>query len=81
MLRTDGDFRKIAEEYAADEGLWHADFAKSFKKITELGLNDGCPKLMDPATSCPFAASGTGSGSSRDLPLGHPPVKASLLQA
>ena len=45
MLAWDPEFRKVLEEYAEDADLLSADFAKAFKKLTELG----CEKvLQDP---------------------------------
>ena len=58
ILRTDPDFRKIAEEYVDSQDKWFSDFAAAFKKITELGLKDGCPTLMERevGAGCPFIA-------------------------
>jgi len=37
-LIQDPEFKKWVEKYAEDEDLWHADFAKAFKKLIELGV-------------------------------------------
>jgi len=37
-LVQDPEFKKWVEKYAEDEELWHADFAKAFKKLIELGV-------------------------------------------
>ena len=78
MIRDDEELHKIAKEYYDDEALWHSDFAKAFKKITELGLKDGCPRFREPSTAggCPFIRSGKGAAAGKQLPAGHPPVMA-----
>ncbi|KAJ9473611.1 hypothetical protein DIPPA_22160 [Diplonema papillatum] len=48
ILRDDPRLRPVAEEYAADQELWHRDFAVAFKKLTELGMPKKaapCPRL------------------------------------
>ena len=37
-LLWDPEFRKYVELYAKDEELWHKDFSKAFKKLTENGV-------------------------------------------
>jgi catalase (peroxidase I) len=83
MIRTQPVLRSVAEEYAADQAIWHKDFARAFKTLTELGMNDGCPKFREPVTtlrgSCPFAGKKSkrapkGKGKPAGLPVGHPPV-------
>jgi catalase (peroxidase I) len=79
ILRTQPELRTVAEEYAADEEHWHREFAQAFKKLTEFGLSDGCPKFLEPAAAlmgrCPYAA-GAAKGKGKSPPAGHPPVLA-----
>ena len=37
VLREDPAFRRLVEEYARSEHLWHEEFALAFNKLTELG--------------------------------------------
>jgi catalase (peroxidase I) len=55
MIRTDPAFRSIALEYIDDESKWFDDFSSAFKKVTEVGLKDGCPKLFESnSIGCPY---------------------------
>jgi len=47
----DPEFKKWVEKYAADEALWHADFAKAWKKLIENGV-----KFPDAAKAAPAKA-------------------------
>lgn len=39
LMREDAGLRRHVEEFAHDEAAWHAEFARAFKHITELGLS------------------------------------------
>jgi len=54
-VRDDPEFRKIAEQYAKDENVFFADFAKAWQKLTELGFT--------PPASGPGSSSSSSSGS------------------
>ena len=45
FLRDEERYRVIAEEFREDEGAFWAEFARSFKKLTEAGM----PPLATPS--------------------------------
>jgi len=53
-LRTDPAFRKIAEEYAADQAAWFRDFSSAFSRLVSQGCPAGC-KPDVAAARCPKA--------------------------
>ena len=44
MLVRDPEFRKVCELYSKDSEVFTADFAKAYKKLTELGFSGPAAK-------------------------------------
>lgn len=62
VMREDSGMRAHVEEFAADEAAWHAEFARAFKHITDLGLSKP-PQPPQPLQPLPRArVSGSSQG-------------------
>lgn len=68
-LIEDPKFKVYVEKYAADQKLFHADFAAAFGKLIDLGVNRDGKTGIASVGGCPYAAAGGARPKAREARL------------